>query len=148
VLTFWIHFRNYSANVVYIADGGHASSKSPFTEIQIFASPSRQLYRYEAKAEGFLYLITPLFSLEEMEDCRSTITCFKNKVTSEDVEKWFSKAGGVARTVLKLSSEGLTLEAWVEKVRPKIVNMKYNKLKAMIAGLLNTSSLGSDDLFH
>jgi hypothetical protein len=46
-----------------------------------------------------------------MEDCRSTITCFKNKVTSEDVEKWFLKAGGVARTVLKLSSEGLTLEA-------------------------------------
>jgi hypothetical protein len=96
-----------------------------------------------------LYLITPLFSLEEMEDCRSTITCFKNKVTSEDVEKWFLKAGGVARTVLKLSSEGLTLEAWVEKVRPKIVNMKYDKLKTMLAGLqLNTFSPGSDDLFH
>jgi hypothetical protein len=144
-----LQFLGPDGNAVYIVDGGPASSTSPYAETQIFASPSRELYRYEAKAEGFLYLITPLFSLEEMEDCRSTITRFRNKVTSEDVEKWFSKAGGVARTVLKLSSEGLTLEAWVEKVRPKIVNMKYNKLETMLAGLqLNTFSAGSDDLFH
>jgi hypothetical protein len=144
-----LQFLGPDGNAVYIVDGGPASSTSPYAETQIFASPSRELYRYEAKAEGFLYLITPLFSLEEMEDCRSTITRFRNKVTSEDVEKWFSKAGGVARTVLKLSSEGLTLEAWVEKVHPKIVHVKYSILKAMIAGLqLNTSSAGSDDLFH
>ena len=115
-----LQFLGPNANAVYIVDGGPASRKPPFTEIQIFASPSRQLYRYEAKAEGFLYLITPLFSLEEMEDCSSTITCFKNKVTSEDVEKWFSKAGGVTRTALKLSSEGLTLKLGWRGYAPKL----------------------------
>jgi hypothetical protein len=134
---------------VYIIHGGPASSDSPFMEIQIFASPSKQLYRYEAKSEGFLYLITPLFSLEEMEDCRSTITRFGNKVTPEDVVKWFSKAGGVARTVFKLSSKGLTLEDWVQRVRTKIEQAELPTLRHMIASLhLDTFAPGSDDLFH
>jgi hypothetical protein len=36
-----LQFLTTNANAVYIVDGGPASSKSPFTEIQIFASPSR-----------------------------------------------------------------------------------------------------------
>jgi hypothetical protein len=94
-------------------------------------------------------LITPLFSLEEMEDCRSTITRFGRKVTSEDVEEWFSKAGDLARMVLKLSSDGLTLKDWVQRVRTKIYQAELSTLCHMIAGLqFGTFALRSDDLFH
>jgi hypothetical protein len=84
-----------------------------------------------------------------MEDCRSTITRFGEKVTSEDVEEWFSKAGGVARTVLKDASDGLTIKAWVDRIMNKIYLADLSTLQHMIAGLqLDTFALGSDDLLH
>lgn len=92
-----------TANAIYIMDGGPSSCPSSPLESQIFASPSRLLYRGQRKVWPWLYLYTPLFDLEEMCKCKLTVSAFK-AISDSSIEEWFRVVGGVARTVLKSTS--------------------------------------------
>ena len=136
------------ATAIYIVDGSPPSIPNPPLECQIFVSPSRSLYQGRMKAWPWLYLHTPLFDLEEMCKCKEAVSAFKEMSDASEGE-WFRVAGGVARTVLKLASEGTSLQAWMEQVVTTTKDLNVDRVERMVAGLQpDTFSPGSDRLFH
>lgn len=53
-------------NVVYIVDGQLLSFTTAEVEVQIFVSPSKEIFRPEKKCWPYLYLYTPLFDLDKI----------------------------------------------------------------------------------
>ena len=143
-----LHLLQDTATAIYIVDGGPPSCPSSPLEYPVFASPSRSVFRGKKKAWPCLYLHTPLFDLEEMCECKLAVSAFK-AISDASVEEWFSVAGGVARTVLKLASEGTSLEDWKAQVINNTKSLDVDVLEVMVAGLqMDTFPPGSDTLFH
>ena len=63
-----------SESAVYVVDGGPPTCWNPPLPTQIFASPSKALYRPIKKSWNYLYLHFSLFDLTEIRSRRSLIT--------------------------------------------------------------------------
>lgn len=89
-------------NTVYIVDGGLPKIPASSCWCYAFSSPQKNVYRYERKVPSCRLMFLPLWTLDELQQCRGSIEDFSSTVTAELAELAFEFAGGVPRTVLQL----------------------------------------------
>ena len=69
-----------------------------------FLSPQRQLYCWATKSPSSHLLFLPLWTLDDLQACRSFVTVFEKRLSSESVREANEVAGGIPRTVLQLAA--------------------------------------------
>ncbi|KAL3132928.1 hypothetical protein ABBQ38_006842 [Trebouxia sp. C0009 RCD-2024] len=89
-------------DTVYIVDGGLPMVSASSCWCYAFSSPQKSVYRYKRKVPSCHLLFLPLWTLEELQQCRASVDLFSSNVTAESVELAFEFAGGLPRTVLQL----------------------------------------------
>ena len=122
-LTAWYHFPPYSnqgylsnqwsefkrhtddAHTVYLVDGGLPVISCPKCWCYAFVSPQRGVYRWETKSPSGHLMFLPLWTLDELQACRSAVADFEMNVRSQSVTEAYEIAGGVPRTVLRLVAD-------------------------------------------
>ena len=92
-------------NTVYIVDGGLPRIPASSCWCYAFSSPQKSVYRYERKVPSCHLMFLPLWTLEELQQCRGSVDIFSSTVTAELAELAFEFAGGVPRTVLQLPAQ-------------------------------------------
>ena len=92
-------------NTVYVVDGGLPRISASSCWCYAFSSPQKSVYRYERKVPSCHLMFLPLWTLEELQECRGSVNIFSSTVTAESAELAFEFAGGVPRTVLQLLAQ-------------------------------------------
>ena len=100
------HVRNETdGDTVYIVDGGLPRIPASSCWCYAFSSPQKSVYRYERKVPSCYLMFLPLWTLEELQQCRGSVDIFSSTVTAELAELAFEFAGGLPRTVLQLPAQ-------------------------------------------
>jgi len=81
-------------NTVYIVDGGLPRIPASSCWCYAFSSPQKSVYRYERKVPSCHLMFLPLWTLEELQQCRGSVDIFSSTVTAELAELAFEFAGG------------------------------------------------------
>ena len=92
-------------DTVYIVDGGLPRIPASSCWCYAFSSPQKSVYRYERKVPSCHLMFLPLWTLEELQQCRGSVDVFSSTVTVELAELAFEFAGGVPRTILQLPAQ-------------------------------------------
>jgi len=92
------------ADTIYLVDGGLPLIPSPVCWCYAFLSPQRQVYRWATKSPSAHLLFLPLWTLDELQACRSFVTAFEEGLSSQSVTEAYEIAGGIPRTVLRLAA--------------------------------------------
>ncbi|KAL3159354.1 hypothetical protein ABBQ32_14138 [Trebouxia sp. C0010 RCD-2024] len=102
----WEEVKPYTDDVdaIYLADGGLPLIPSPMCWCYAFLSPQRQVYRWATKSPSSHLLFLPLWTLDELQGCRSFVTIFEEGLSSESVTEAYEVAGGIPRTVLQFAA--------------------------------------------
>ncbi|KAL3160359.1 hypothetical protein ABBQ32_14129 [Trebouxia sp. C0010 RCD-2024] len=102
----WEEVKPYTddADAIYLADGGLPLIPSPMCWCYAFLSPERQVYRWATKSPSSHLLFLPLWTLDELQGCRSFVTIFEEGLSSESVTEAYEVAGGIPRTVLQFAA--------------------------------------------
>ncbi len=93
------------ADTIYLVDGGLPLIPSPVCWCYAFLSPQRQVYRWTTKSPSAHLLFLPLWTLDELQACRSSVTAFEEGLSRQSVTEAYEIAGGVPRTVLRLAAQ-------------------------------------------
>ena len=92
-------------NTVYIVVGGLPRISASSCWCYAFSSPQKSVYRYERKVPSCHLMFLPLWTLEELQECRGSVSIFSSIVTPESVKLAFKFAGGVPLTILQLPAQ-------------------------------------------
>ena len=91
-------------DAVYLVDGGLPHIHSPLCWCYAFLNPQHNLYRWKTKSPSARLLFLPLWTLDELQACRSFVTVFEEGLSSQAVADAYEISGGVARTALQLAA--------------------------------------------
>ena len=102
----WEEVKLYTnhADTIYLVDGGLPLIPTPECWCYAFLSPQRQVYRWATKSPSVHLLFLPLWTLDELQACRSLVTAFEEGLSSQSVTEAYEIAGGVPCTVLRLAA--------------------------------------------
>ncbi len=103
----WSEFRCHTddAHTVYLVDGGLPKIESPTCQCYAFVSPQQGVYRWETKSSPSRLMFLPLWTLAELQACRSAVAKFETCVSSQSVTEAYEIAGGIPRTVLQFAAD-------------------------------------------
>ncbi|KAL3160457.1 hypothetical protein ABBQ32_010775 [Trebouxia sp. C0010 RCD-2024] len=142
------------ANAIYLADGGLPLIPSPMCWCYAFLSPQRQVYRWATKSPSSHLLFLPLWTLDELQGCRSFVTIFEEGLSSESVTEAYEVAGGIPRTVLQFaahqSQSGIPVKDLVlDALRMAVGRLSSQALQDASNQILATGyHESSDKIFH
>ncbi len=92
------------ADTIYLVDGGPPLIPCPACWCYAFLSPQRQAHRWAMSSPSAHLMFLPLWTLDELQECRSFVTAFEEALSSQAVTEAYEIAGGVPRTVLQLAA--------------------------------------------
>ena len=98
-------FHAHDAETVYLVDGSLPRIPSPVCWCYAVSSPQRGLYRWQTKCPSAHFMFLPLWTLEELQACRSSVDAFESALSTQAVIEAYDIAEGVPRTVLQLTGE-------------------------------------------
>ena len=91
------------ADAIYLVDG-LPLIPCPACWCYAFLSPQRQAHRWAMSSPSAHLMFLPLWTLDELQECRSFVTAFEEALSSQAVTEAYEIAGGVPRTVLQLAA--------------------------------------------
>lgn len=92
------------ADAIYLVDGSLPLIPCPACWCYAFLSPQRQAHRWAMSSPSAHLMFLPLWTLDELQECRSFVTAFEEALSSQAVTEAYEIAGGVPRTVLQLAA--------------------------------------------
>ncbi|DBA86734.1 TPA: hypothetical protein ACH3X2_005425 [Trebouxia sp. C0005] len=141
-------------DTVYIVDGGLPRIPASSCWCYAFSSPQKNVYRYERKVPSCHLMFLPLWTLQELQQCRGLVDIFSSTVKAELAELAFEFAGGLPRTVLQLPAQtanaSIPIRSLVVRQLETAVNMlPSGALQDTVQQILTVGyHNGSDSLFH
>lgn len=128
-----------NADTIYLVDGGLPLLPSPVCWFYAFLSPQSQVYRWATKSPSAHLLFLPLWTLDELQACRSLVTVCEKGLSSQSVTEAYEIAGGIPRTVLQLtahhSQSGIPVKDLVLDIL-KIAVRRLSSQASLLAGSL------------
>ncbi len=119
-------------NTVYIVDGGLPKISASCCWCYAFSSPQNRVYRYERKVPSCRLMFLPLWTLEELQQCRGSVDLFSSTVTAELAELAFEFAGGVPRTVLQLPAQNTDSSIPIRSLIVDLLETAVNRLPSEV----------------
>ncbi|DBA80022.1 TPA: hypothetical protein ACH3X2_007520 [Trebouxia sp. C0005] len=141
-------------DTVYIVDGGLPRIPASSCWCYAFSSPQKNVYRYERKVPSCHLMFLPLWTLQELQQCRGLVDVFSSTVKAELAELAFEFAGGLPRTVLQLPAQtanaSIPIRSLIVCQLETAVNMLPSEaLQDTVQQILTEGyHNGSDSLFH
>ncbi|DBA80025.1 TPA: hypothetical protein ACH3X2_007523 [Trebouxia sp. C0005] len=125
-------------DTVYIVDGGLPRIPASSCWCYAFSSPQKNVYRYERKVPSCHLMFLPLWTLQELQQCRGLVDIFSSTVKAELAELAFEFAGGLPRTVLQLPAQ--TANASIP-IRSLVVRQLETAVNMLPSGVIRCSLL-------